>query len=92
MELMNLSCEGFLEELASKAAGEALEQGDQEKADGWSRIQDRYFKQARACATDLGLTITSRCRISIPEWAREQPQETAFERLMREKQERMRRA
>lgn len=34
-------------ELASKAAGEALEQGDQEKADGWSRIQDRYFKQAR---------------------------------------------
>ena len=43
-------------ELASKAAGEALEQGDQEKADGWSRIQDRYFKQARACANDMGLT------------------------------------
>ena len=37
-----------------------------EEADGWSRIQDRYFKQTRACANDMGLTITSRCRLVVP--------------------------
>ena len=77
---------------ATSHANRELNAGRADEADAWSKIQERYFKQARACATDLGLTITSRCRISIPEWAREQPQETAFERLMREKQERMRRA
>lgn len=40
---------------------------DQEAADSWGRIQERYFKQARNCATDLGLTITSRCRLVLPE-------------------------
>ena len=27
---------------------------------------DRYFKQAQACARDLGLTITSRCKLAVP--------------------------
>lgn len=53
-------------ELATGHAEEALEAADQEEADGWSRIQDRYFKQARACANDMGLTITSRCRLVVP--------------------------
>ena len=53
-------------ELATGHAEEALEASDQEEADGWSRIQDRYFKQARACANDMGLTITSRCRLVVP--------------------------
>ena len=82
MELMNLSCEGFLEELASKAAGEALEQGDQEKADGWSRIQDRYFKQARACANDMGLTVTSRCRLVVPGAGEQEEPENQFLQLI----------
>ena len=29
-------------------------------------LQDRYFKQCRMAASDLGLTITSRCRLVIP--------------------------
>ena len=33
----------------------------------WSIAQDRYFKQCRACASDLGLTIASRCKLVIPE-------------------------
>ena len=53
-------------ELATGHAEEALEAADQEEADGWSRIQDRYFTQARACANDMGLTITSRCRLVVP--------------------------
>ena len=50
-----------------------------------------FFKQCRGCANDMGLTVTSRCRLVLPESARP-PEENAFERLMREKRERMQRA
>lgn len=32
----------------------------------WSKIQERYLKLCRACANDLGLSITSRCKIVVP--------------------------
>ena len=44
----------------------ALRDGNVTKADAWGRIQDRYFKQARNCANDLGLTVTARCRLVMP--------------------------
>ena len=28
---------------------------------------ERHFKQARACANDMGLTVTSRCRLVVPD-------------------------
>ena len=31
-----------------------------------SNLQDRYFRQCRNAANDLGLSITSRCKIVIP--------------------------
>ncbi len=31
-----------------------------------SRLQDRYFKQAQAAARDLGLTVSSRCKLQVP--------------------------
>jgi len=33
----------------------------------WSELQERYFKQCRGAASDLGLTISSRCKLVIPE-------------------------
>ena len=30
-------------------------------------LQDKAFKQCQSCARDLGLTITSRCKLSIPQ-------------------------
>ncbi len=48
-------------------ANAVLSAGDLEGAQAWSLVQDRYFKQARACATDLGLTLSSRCRLVVPE-------------------------
>ena len=39
---------------------------DLESAESWGRVQDRYFKQARNCANDMGLTVSSRCRLVIP--------------------------
>lgn len=39
---------------------------DSKRAGEWVTIQDKFFKEARNCANDLGLTITSRCRLVLP--------------------------
>jgi len=41
--------------------------------------QDKAFKQCRAAASDLGLTISSRCRLIMPN-KEEKPAETDFDR------------
>lgn len=40
-------------------------------------MQDKAFKQTRAAATDLGLTIASRCKLVMPE-TKEPPKENKF--------------
>ena len=32
----------------------------------WLKIQEKMFNQARACANDLGLSISSRCKLVVP--------------------------
>lgn len=39
--------------------------------------QDRALKQCRACASDLGLSISSRCKLVMPP-SKEQPKENKF--------------
>ena len=51
---------------ATKQAQRYLNGLDAENAEVWSRLQERYFKQARNCANDMGLTVTSRCRLVVP--------------------------
>lgn len=51
---------------ATSRVNQAMRAGDLEGAQGWGLVQDRFFKQARACANDLGLTISSRCRLVAP--------------------------
>jgi P27 family predicted phage terminase small subunit len=64
---------------AGQRASMAISKGDAEGAKDWSAIQERYFKQAKGCANDLGLTITSRCRLVLPPKEEEAPDEfTAF--------------
>lgn len=46
----------------------------------YSKIQDRFFKQCRMCAMDLGLTISSRCRLVVPV-ANDQPKENKFNKF-----------
>jgi P27 family predicted phage terminase small subunit len=43
--------------------------------DKWAKIQERYFKQCRSSANDLGLSISSRCRLVVPE-PKEPPKKT----------------
>lgn len=38
-----------------------------DKFEKWSKIQERYFKQCRSSANDLGLSISSRCKLVVPE-------------------------
>lgn len=47
----------------------------------WLKIQDKLFKQCRACASDLGLTISSRCRLVVPEAKKETPKENKFKKF-----------
>ena len=43
-------------------------------------MQDKAFKQVRAAASDLGLTISSRCRLVVPK-APEPPKANKFSRF-----------
>lgn len=47
----------------------------------WLKIQDKLFKQCRSCASDLGLTISSRCRLVVPEAKKETPKENKFKKF-----------
>lgn len=44
-------------------------------------MQDKYFKQCRAAANDLGLTITSRCKIVVPK--KEEPPKNKFSKFQK---------
>ena len=70
---------------ASRAVFEAQKTEDLKRQDDASRIQDRFFKQCQRCASDLGLTVTSRCRLVLPE--SKEPEENPFEAMLRERQE-----
>ena len=43
--------------------------------------QDKVFKQCRAAAGDLGLTITSRAKLVVPDSAKPAPKENKFSRF-----------
>ena len=47
----------------------------------WLSIQDKLFKQCRSSASDLGLTISSRCRLVVPETKTETPKENKFKKF-----------
>ena len=49
--------------------------------DLWSKNQERYFKQCRASANDLGLSISSRCKLVVPEKKQETPKENKFKKF-----------
>lgn len=66
---------------------DALMERDVATLKEYTKAQDAYFKQARACANDMGMTITSRCRLVMPE-SNQPKEQNAFERLMEERMHR----
>lgn len=73
-------------EKATSHVQEAITGSESGEAVKWSSVQGKYFTQCRECANDLGLTITSRCKLVVPQ--KDKPEENAFERMMRERQNR----
>lgn len=49
--------------------------------ESWAKIQERYFKQCRSSANDLGLSISSRCKLVVPESKKETPKENKFKKF-----------
>lgn len=54
---------------------------DPYQLEAWSRLQERYFKQCRQCANDLGLTISSRCRLVVPKVEEPTKKENKFSKF-----------
>lgn len=48
----------------------------------YAAVQDKYFKQCRAAANDLGLSISSRCRLVVPK-AEPATRENKFDKFNR---------
>ena len=46
----------------------------------YSAVQDKYYKQCRSAANDLGLSISSRCKLVVPK-ADSKPPENKFNRF-----------
>lgn len=51
---------------------------DPYKFEAWAKIQERYYKQCRSSANDLGLSISSRCKLVVPKTKEEAPKENKF--------------
>jgi P27 family predicted phage terminase small subunit len=51
------------------------------KFNAWAKIQERYFKQCRSSANDLGLSISSRCKLVVPQPKQDKPKENKFKRF-----------
>lgn len=47
----------------------------------YMKNQDRVFKQCRSSANDLGLSISSRCKLVVPETKTETPKENKFKQF-----------
>lgn len=56
-------------------------QNDPIKFDAWAKIQERYFKQCRSSANDLGLSISSRCKLVVPQPKQDKPRENKFKKF-----------
>lgn len=54
-------------EQATREAERSLFEGDLGFADKWTKVQERLFKAARNCGAALGLDVSSRCRLVIPQ-------------------------
>lgn len=69
---------------ADKEAAKAIRDKDEKRAREWGGVQSSYFKQARQCAESMGLSVTSRCRMVLPDGVKQkQEDENPFLTLIR---------
>lgn len=69
-----------LYELSTKRLQKVMRAADADpyELEQLAKLQDRYFKQAQAAASKLGLTISDRCRLTLPAAATAEPKRNKF--------------
>lgn len=73
-------------ELAAVQAEAFLQAKMGASADGWGKVQARYFADARKCAGELGLTLSARCKLIVPEKPAYETEPTdEFSRILRQR-------
>lgn len=77
---------------ADKLASAAIRQRDEKLAREWAGVQSTYFRQCRQCAEVMGLSVSSRCRLVVPDAlvsaARDEGEIDEFTRALRARQAR----
>ena len=70
---------------ADAHAAECIAAGLTDMSAKWTSTQGTYFKQCRQCAEALGLSVSARCKLVIPQSEEEEEDEfTAYLRRRRE--------
>ena len=73
-----LSKQSYL--LYTSMLNKAIKKNNLVEMEKLTTMQDKAFKQCRACANDLGLTIGARCRLVMPV-TEEKPKENKFSKF-----------
>lgn len=50
-----------------KAKDSLMFDDDPKTVGGWTKIANQYFNQCQSCANAMGLTISSRCKLVVPQ-------------------------
>lgn len=67
----------------TKLLNKATKNGKISEMEKLSSMQDKAFKQCRASGNDLGLSITSRCKLIMPKADDEKKKENKFDKFVR---------
>ena len=77
---------------SDRLASAAIRARDEKLAKEWTAVQSSYFRQCRQCAEVMGLSISSRCRLVVPEVlanaAKDEGEEDEFTRALKARQAR----
>ena len=73
---------------AQNWANRAIMQGDSKEAGSWTKTANVYFGQCQSCAAALGLSVSARCRLVMPEPPKDEADEDPLSRMLRERAER----
>lgn len=65
----------------TEAINDLIEKGDLVMLKDIQQMQDKAYRQAQMCARDLGLTISSRCKLSIPKVEEDEPKPNKFKQF-----------
>ena len=69
-------------------ANRAIMEGDAKEAGSWTKTANVYFGQCQSCAAALGLSVSARCRLVMPEPPKDEADEDPLSKMLRERAER----